>query len=38
MNTSQVKDKIREQLKEFAHANPKVKDYDAVAGGMRPST
>lgn len=35
-NTSQVKDKIREQLKNFAHANPKVKDYDAVSGGMRP--
>lgn len=36
LNTSQVKDKIREQLKEFKYANVKVKDYDAVAAGMRP--
>jgi HAE1 family hydrophobic/amphiphilic exporter-1 len=36
LNTSQVKEKIREQLKEYAEANPKVKDFDAVGGGMRP--
>jgi HAE1 family hydrophobic/amphiphilic exporter-1 len=36
MNTSQFKEKIREQMKEFAFANPKVKDYDAVGGGQRP--
>ena len=36
LNTSQVKDKLREQLKPFAQANPKVQDYDAVAGGQRP--
>jgi HAE1 family hydrophobic/amphiphilic exporter-1 len=38
MNTSQVKEKIREQLKVFSDANPVVKDYDAVGGGMRPFT
>ncbi len=36
MNTSQMKEKLRGQLKEFASANPKVKDYDAVGGGQRP--
>ncbi len=36
LNTSQMKDKLREQLKEFKYANVKVKDYDAVAAGMRP--
>jgi HAE1 family hydrophobic/amphiphilic exporter-1 len=36
LNTSQVKDKIRDQLKEIAFANPLVKDYDPVAGGQRP--
>jgi hydrophobic/amphiphilic exporter-1 (mainly G- bacteria), HAE1 family len=36
MNTSQVKDRIREQLKEVAFANPLVKDFDPVAGGQRP--
>lgn len=36
LNTSQVKDKIREQLKEIAYAHPTVKDYDAVGGGQRP--
>lgn len=35
-NTSQVKEALREQLKPFASANPKVKDYDAVGGGQRP--
>ncbi|MBC7691461.1 MAG: efflux RND transporter permease subunit [Methylotenera sp.] len=38
VNTSQVKEAIRNQLKEFAYANPKVKDYDAVGGGQRPFT
>lgn len=36
MNTSAVKEKIREQLKPFAYATPAVKDYDAVGGGLRP--
>lgn len=36
MNTSQMKDKLREQLKAFAHANPIVKDIDGVGGGQRP--
>ena len=36
LNTSQFKDKLREQLKPLAYANPKVKDYDAVGGGQRP--
>jgi hydrophobic/amphiphilic exporter-1 (mainly G- bacteria), HAE1 family len=36
MNTSQFKDKLREQLKEFSVANPTVKDVDMVGGGMRP--
>jgi HAE1 family hydrophobic/amphiphilic exporter-1 len=35
-NTSEVKEALREQLKPFAYANPKVKDYDAVGGGQRP--
>jgi HAE1 family hydrophobic/amphiphilic exporter-1 len=35
-NTIQMKDKLREQLKPFAFANPSVGDYDAVAGGQRP--
>ena len=38
INTSKFKERLREQLKEFAFANPKVKDYDAVGGGMRPFT
>jgi HAE1 family hydrophobic/amphiphilic exporter-1 len=38
MNTSQFKDLIREELKEFAFASPKVKDIDMVSGGMRPFT
>lgn len=37
-NTSQFKEVLREQLKEYAFANPKVKDYDAVGGGQRPFT
>lgn len=36
LNTSGVKDRVREQLKAFSQANPKVKDYDAVGGGQRP--
>lgn len=38
LNTSQFKEKLRTQLKPFAHANPQVKDYDAVGGGQRPFT
>jgi HAE1 family hydrophobic/amphiphilic exporter-1 len=36
LNTIQFKEKLRQQLKPFAHANPQVKDYDAVGGGQRP--
>ena len=36
LNTSQFKEKLREQLKPYANANPKVKDYDAVGAGQRP--
>ncbi|MBI3542615.1 MAG: efflux RND transporter permease subunit [Deltaproteobacteria bacterium] len=36
MNTSQFKDKVREQLKKYSNANPVVKDFDAVNAGMRP--
>lgn len=35
-NTNAVKDMVREQLREFDYANPKVKDFDAVGGGQRP--
>ncbi|NUM88002.1 MAG: efflux RND transporter permease subunit, partial [Bdellovibrionales bacterium] len=37
-NTSQVKERLREQLRPFAHARPVVKDYDFVGGGLRPYT
>lgn len=36
VNTSQFKDVIRNQLKEFSFANPTVKDVDIVGIGMRP--
>jgi HAE1 family hydrophobic/amphiphilic exporter-1 len=36
LNTSDVKQKLRDQLKPYAYANPIVKDYDAVGGGQRP--
>lgn len=36
VNTTNFKDQIREKMKEFAFANPIVKDFDAVGGGMRP--
>ncbi|MGE3973930.1 MAG: efflux RND transporter permease subunit [Bdellovibrionales bacterium] len=36
MNTTVFKEVMRTQLKEFAIANPKVKDIDMVSGGMRP--
>ncbi len=36
LNTSAVKDLIRNDLKEFSFANPVVKDIDAVGGGFRP--
>jgi HAE1 family hydrophobic/amphiphilic exporter-1 len=38
VNTSQMKDKLREQLIPFAKANPKVTDIDFVGGGQRPFT
>jgi len=36
MNTSEFKGVLREELKAFSQANPKVKDVDMVGGGMRP--
>jgi HAE1 family hydrophobic/amphiphilic exporter-1 len=36
INTSQFKDRLRDQLKDYSFANPAVKDYDAVGGGERP--
>jgi hydrophobic/amphiphilic exporter-1 (mainly G- bacteria), HAE1 family len=36
LNTSQMKDHLREQLKKFDYAKPIVKDIDIVGGGMRP--
>lgn len=37
LNTIGFKEKLREQLKPYAHANPLVKDFDPVgAGGQRP--
>jgi HAE1 family hydrophobic/amphiphilic exporter-1 len=38
LNTTQVKNKMREELKEFASANPIVKDYDPVGAGERQFT
>lgn len=36
VRTSDVKARVREQLKAFTYANPVVKDFDAVGGGQRP--
>lgn len=36
VNTTQFKDRLREQLKPFAFANPTVKDVDMVGAGARP--
>ncbi|MCC7440953.1 MAG: efflux RND transporter permease subunit, partial [Bdellovibrionales bacterium] len=36
LNTSQLKDRIREQLKPFAFARPVVKDVDFSGAGQRP--
>jgi HAE1 family hydrophobic/amphiphilic exporter-1 len=36
MNTSAMKDILRNDLKAFSYANPVVKDIDAVGGGWRP--
>lgn len=38
VNTIEFKERLREQLLPYAHVNTKVKDYDAVGGGMRPFT
>lgn len=38
LNTSEFKDKLREQLKPFAFAHPKVTDVDFIGGGLRPFT
>lgn len=35
-NTSQIKARVREQLKPYAKYNLAVKDFDAVGGGQRP--
>jgi HAE1 family hydrophobic/amphiphilic exporter-1 len=35
-NTSQVKQKLRDQLAKLSQYNPVVKDFDAVGGGQRP--
>jgi len=35
-NTTAVKARVREQLKQFKDANPAVKDIDSVGGGQRP--
>lgn len=36
VNTTQFKDRLRGQLKEFSFANPTVKDVDMVGAGSRP--
>jgi HAE1 family hydrophobic/amphiphilic exporter-1 len=36
VNTSEMKERLREQLKPYSYANPIVKDNDAVGGGQRP--
>lgn len=36
LRTNEVKDQLREDLKPFAFASPKVKDYDPMGGGLRP--
>jgi HAE1 family hydrophobic/amphiphilic exporter-1 len=36
VSTTVVKERLREQLKTVAEANPKVKDYDPSGGGNRP--
>lgn len=36
MNTQDFKAIVREDMKQFAFANPKVKDIDFIGGGMRP--
>lgn len=36
MNTSEFKEKLRAQLKDYAYAKPIVKDIDMVGGGQRP--
>lgn len=38
VTTSQFKDILRKELKEFPEANPKVKDMDYIGGGLRPFT
>lgn len=36
VTTTQVKEQLRESLKEFSYAQPKVKDVDFVGAGQRP--
>src|SRR5690606_25595831 len=38
LNTTQFKEKVREQLKDFAYMRPIVKDIDMMGGGIRPFT
>lgn len=36
LNTSQMKERLREEFKAFAELKPAVKDYDAIGAGQRP--
>lgn len=36
INTTDFKEKLRQQLKDFQHAHPRVQDIDMVAAGQRP--
>jgi HAE1 family hydrophobic/amphiphilic exporter-1 len=36
VNTIVFKQNVRDELKNFSYANPQVKDYDAIGGGIRP--
>jgi len=35
VNTTEMKERVREQLKQFSKANPIVKDFDAMGAGQR---
>ncbi|MBL7543356.1 MAG: efflux RND transporter permease subunit [Bdellovibrionaceae bacterium] len=38
VNTTEFKERVREQMKQFAHLRPLVKDVDMMGGGIRPFT
>ncbi len=38
MTTSAFKERIRQEFKSMSAAHPKIKDFDAISGGMRPYT